>query len=124
MIEKEKLIYRCRLYNGIGVYKALKILPGRVFSCMQLSDEMGLSKSRGSRVIDKLIDNGYVKEAVHSDDKRVFNVTLSQKGLNAIKKINSVMNECELAILKNIPESELKVFTQTLHKITEIVKPG
>jgi DNA-binding MarR family transcriptional regulator len=106
-------------------YKGLLALePGRVFSCMQLSDEMGLSKSRGSRVIDKLIDNGYVKEAIHSDDKRVFNVTLSQKGLNAIKKINSVMNECELAILKNIPESELKAFTQTLHKITEIVKPG
>lgn len=26
MIEKEKLIYRCHLHDGIGVYKALKIL--------------------------------------------------------------------------------------------------
>ncbi len=105
-------------YRGL-----LTIQPQQVVSCMQMSNDMGLSKSRGSRVIDKLIESGYLKEAKNDGDKRVFNVKLTPKGLNAIKKINNVMSECENAILKNIPPEELRTFTKTLHKISEIISP-
>ncbi|MEO8513747.1 MAG: MarR family winged helix-turn-helix transcriptional regulator [Ignavibacteria bacterium] len=105
-------------YRGL-----LSINPGVIASCMQMSNTMGLSKSRGSRVIDKLIDSGYLKEAKNDGDQRVFNVKLTAKGLNAIKKINSVMSDCESAILKNIPPGELQLFTKTLHRISEIISP-
>ncbi len=105
-------------YRGL-----LSINPGEVASCMQMSNTMGLSKSRGSRVIDKLIASGYLKEAKNDGDQRIFNVKLSPKGLIAIKKINSVMSDCENAILKNIPSGELKTFTKTLRKISEIISP-
>ena len=105
-------------YRGI-----LSMKPGEVISCMKLSKAMGLSKSRGSRVVDKLIDNGFLKEAKKNSDKRVFNVKLTGKGIKALIKINSIMQECESTILKNLPKSELKSFTHTLHKISEIVKP-
>jgi len=103
-------------YRGL-----ISIQPGEIVSCMQLSGDMGLSKSRGSRVIDKLIENGYLKEAKSGGDKRVYNVTLSAKGLNAVKKINRLMGECESAILKNVPKDELSTFTKTLHKISGIL---
>lgn len=103
-------------YRGL-----LSINPGEIKSCMQMSNMMGLSKSRGSRVIDKLIDNGYLKEAKSEDDKRVYNVMLTAKGQNAIKRINAVMNECEKSILKNVPNDELIYFTKTLKKITKLV---
>ncbi len=103
-------------YHGL-----LSINPGEVVSCMQMSNSMGLSKSRGSRVIDKLIASGYLKEAKNDGDKRIFNVKLTSKGVNALKKINSVMSDCENAILKNVPSAELKTFTRTLHKISEII---
>jgi DNA-binding MarR family transcriptional regulator len=103
-------------YRGL-----LSIQPGEIVSCMQLSGDMGLSKSRGSRVIDKLIANGYLKEAKSGGDKRVFNVKLTAKGINAIKRINRVMSECENIILKNIPSGELKTFTKTLHRISSII---
>lgn len=106
-------------YRGL-----LSIKPGEIKSCLQLAELMGLSKSRGSRVIDKLIEHGYLKEAKRDKDKRVYNVTLTQKGQNAIKKINSIMNECERSILKNVPAEELQNFTKTLHKISEIIKPA
>lgn len=113
---REKLKLSPSEYIGL-----LSISPGDVVNCMQFSRSMGLSKSRGSRVIDKLIENGYLKEAKSGGDKRVFNVTLSAKGLNAIKKINRLMGECESAILKNVPKDELSSFTRTLHKITGIL---
>jgi MarR family transcriptional regulator, organic hydroperoxide resistance regulator len=103
-------------------YRGLtSIQPGEIVSCMQLSGDMGLSKSRGSRVIDKLIENGYLKEAKNGSDKRVFNVTLSLKGINAVKKINRLMGECESAILKNVPKDELSTFIKTLNKISNIL---
>lgn len=103
-------------YHGL-----LSINPGEVVSCMQMSNSMGLSKSRGSRVIDRLIDNGYLKEAVSGGDKRIFNIELTAKGITAIKRINRVMSECENIILKNIPSGELKTFTKTLHRISGII---
>jgi DNA-binding MarR family transcriptional regulator len=106
-------------YRGL-----LSISPGEIKSCMQMSNMMGLSKSRGSRVIDKLIEHGYLTEAEADSDKRVYNVKLTLKGQNAIKRINAVMSECERAILKNVPAEELQKFTKTLHKISEIVKPA
>lgn len=105
-------------YRGI-----LSMQPGKIVSCMQLSNAMGLSKSRGSRVVDKLIASGYLKEAKKVVDKRVFNIMLTRAGAIALKEINILMKECETAILKNVPKPELKTFTRTLHKISEIVKP-
>ncbi len=105
-------------YRGL-----LSINPGEIVSCMQMSNTMGLSKSRGSRVIDKLIESGFLKEAENDGDRRVFNVKLTTKGINAIKRINLEMGECEKAILKAIPSGELHTFTKTLHKISEIISP-
>ena len=115
---REKLKLSPAEYRGI-----LSLQPGKIVSCMRLSSAMGLSKSRGSRVVDKLIKNGYLKEAKKEDDKRVFNVKLTRSGEKALKEITILMKECESAILKNVPKSELKTFTQTLHKISEIVRP-
>jgi DNA-binding MarR family transcriptional regulator len=115
---REKLGLSPAEYRGI-----LSLQPGKAVSCMSLSIAMGLSKSRGSRVIDKLIKNGYLKEAKKEVDKRVFNVKLTRSGEKALKEISIVMKECESAILKNVPKNELKTFTETLHKISEIVKP-
>ena len=115
---REKLDISPAEYRGI-----LSLRPGKVVSCMQLSNAMGLSKSRGSRVVDKLIASGYLKEAKKVDDKRVFNIMLTKAGEKALREINILMKECETAILKNVPKAELKSFTHTLHKISEIVKP-
>ncbi len=121
LIKEERIINELKLspseYRGL-----LSVNPGEVVSCMQISNTMGLSKSRGSRVIDKLIDNGFLKEAKIQGDKRVFNVKLTLKGISAVKNINSIMKECENAILKNISSAELAAFTKTLHKISEILR--
>lgn len=115
---REKLKLSPAEYRGL-----LSIQPGQVVSCMQLSGEMGLSKSRGSRVVDKLISGGYLKEVKNEGDKRVFNITLTKSGERALKEINGIMSECETTILKNVPKPELNSFTRTLHKISEILKP-
>lgn len=84
-----------------------------------LSRKMGLSVSRGSRVIDKLIENGYLKYSRNSEDKRAITVSLTDKGISIQRKINQIFDECEKSILKKMSSEEIEVFRNSLSKIGE-----
>jgi DNA-binding MarR family transcriptional regulator len=103
-------------YRGI-----LSIVPGSEVPCNILSRKMGLSVSRGSRVIDKLINNGYLSEIKSKLDQRVTNVTLTLKGIKIQRKIHNLLEDCEQMILKNMTTAELEAFTASLTKISDIL---
>jgi len=120
MAKEKKIIIELGLspaeYRGI-----LSIVPGSEIPCNILSRKMGLSVSRGSRVIDKLINNGYLKEKHSKTDQRVINVELSAKGIKTQRKIQNMLEDCEQKILKNMSEKELESFTASLGKISDIL---
>jgi DNA-binding MarR family transcriptional regulator len=82
---------------------------------------MGLSISRGSRAVDKLLRNGYLKEVKNSEDKRVLNITLADKGIKVREKIYNDLEECEQKIIKNVKKSERDELIIALQKITQIL---
>lgn len=82
-----------------------------------LSRKMGLSVSRGSRVIDKMIENGYLKYSRSSEDKRAITVSLTDKGINVQRRINQIFDECEKSILKKMSSEEIEIFKNSLSKI-------
>ncbi len=120
MAKEEKIIKELNLspaeYRGI-----LSIVPGSEIPCNILSRKMGLSVSRGSRVIDKLINNRYLKEIKSKSDLRVTNVELTLKGIKTQRKIHNLLEDCEQTILKNMTENELEAFTASLTKISDIL---
>jgi len=120
MAKEEKIIKELGLspaeYRGI-----LSIVPGSEIPCNILSRKMGLSVSRGSRVIDKLINNGYLKEFRSKSDQRVTNLELTLKGIKTQRKIHNLLEDCEQTILKNMTEHELEAFTASLTKISDIL---
>ena len=99
----------------------LTLEPGTIVPCKILSKKMGLSISRGSRAVEKLLKNGYLKEVKNSKDKRILNITLADKGLKVREKIYNSLEECEQKILKNIKKSEREHLMFSIHKITEIL---
>lgn len=120
LAKEEKIIMELNLspaeYRGI-----LAIVPGSEVPCNILSKKMGLSISRGSRVIDKLINNGYLNEVKSILDQRVTNVVLTQKGIKTQRKIHNLLEDCEQTILKNMSTPELEAFTSSLKKISDIL---
>jgi DNA-binding MarR family transcriptional regulator len=120
LAKEEKIINELNLspaeYRGI-----LAIVPGSEVPCNILSKKMGLSISRGSRVIDKLINNGYLSEIKSNKDQRVTNVILTSKGIKIQRKIHNLLEDCEQTILKNMSTPELEAFTASLKKISEIL---
>lgn len=89
-------------------------IPGNI-----LSRKMGLSVSRGSRVIDKLYNSGYLKLNQDEADKRVVTVSLSEKGINVQRRIYQMLDECEKSLMKKMTEEELNSFRNTLIKISD-----
>ena len=99
----------------------LAMTPKSITPCSTLSKKMGLSISRGSRVIEKLLKNGYLKEEKSRDDRRVLNVQLAKKGIKTREKISDMLNECEQTILKKMSKSELENLVRYLVKINDVL---
>lgn len=82
---------------------------------------MGLSVSRGSRVIKKLLENRYIKENLNSDDNRMISVSLTQKGIKIQNKIHNMLDDCEKKILSRMSNKELKEFEKSINRISDIL---
>ena len=66
-------------------YGCIKVFPkGDVIGAGALSQLMGLSPSRGSRIIEKLVQHGYVERRPHPMDRRATDLVLSANG-HAVK---------------------------------------
>lgn len=113
-IQKEYLLSPAE-YNGL-----LSVSPEGVYSCNQLSIKMGLSVSRSSRVLEKLIRNGYLKEVKNKEDRRILKIKLTEKGINTREKINKRLDECEKDIISKFHKSELNLLEDALNKLSDI----
>ena len=104
-------------YRGI-----LSINQGEIVKGSELSEKMGLSVSRGSRVIEKLTQKGYLKRTGNSDDRRCLTITLADKGTKVKIKIDRMLEQCEQELQSKIPKSEIKSFINSLDKLTSILE--
>lgn len=113
-IRKEYLLSPAE-YNGL-----LSVEPDGIYSCNELSKKLGLSISRSSRVLERLIKNGYFKGVNFKEDRRVQKVTLTEKGKTIQKKIYRKLDECEKEIIGKLQKSELNLLENTLNKLSDI----
>jgi DNA-binding MarR family transcriptional regulator len=104
-------------FRGILSIKEDESIP-----CNILSHAMGLSVSRGSRVINKMLVSGYLSENRTADDKRVVNVKLTAKGTKTRKLILKELKDCENIIFKNLSKTEMNSLHNSLAKITGILQ--
>ena len=104
-------------YRGI-----LSINQGEAVKGIELSEKMGLSISRGSRVIEKLTKKGYLKRTGNSNDRRCLTIALADKGLKVKNKIDKMLDQCEQEFESRIPKSEIKSFINSLDKLTAILQ--
>ena len=80
---------------------------GEKISCNALSQRMRLSVSRVSRIIDKLVNKGYLLRHIDSKDRRAINIYLSPKGIRCRKSIEELKDICEKKIIAKIDRKKL-----------------
>jgi MarR family transcriptional regulator, organic hydroperoxide resistance regulator len=88
-------------------------------SSPELAKNMGLSFSRISRVVDKLVVNGYLDRNTDSKDRRAITLCLTPKGKMIRNKIDEVRNDCESRLIGAISSAEIEQFREIISKIVK-----
>ena len=86
-------------------------------SSPELAKNMGLSLSRISRIVDKLVINGYLDRNADTTDRRAIKLCLTPKGKSIRNKIDKSRNECEERLLEIIPSEDITRFEQIFSQI-------
>ena len=89
----------------------------QVISSPELARNMGLSPSRVSRVVEKLVVDGYLDRNIDNTDRRAITLCLTGKGKIVREKIDQVKTECETRLLEVIPSEEVEQFRSIISRI-------
>lgn len=100
-------------------YNVLRILRGQQGKPANLStlNERMISKmSNTTRLVDKLMNKGYVNRIVCPANRRKVEITITKKGLQALSEMDEVLNKTEHELLANFTDKELEKLNILLNK--------
>ena len=101
-------------------FNILRILrgAGQPLSTLQIRQRMLDKMSDTSRIVDRLIVKGFVKKNVSKVDKRLVDVSITEKGKKLLAKLDTHQDEMD-AVLSNLSETEAKALNKLLDKIRQ-----
>lgn len=100
-------------------YNILRILRGSFpepLSTLQIRERMLDKMSDTSRIVDRLVVKGLVKKVVCVKDKRLVDVTITEKGQKLLRSLDSSANQLE-ETMKHLTEKESEMLSSLLDKI-------
>ena len=100
-------------------FNILRILRGshpQPLSTLQIRERMLDKMSDTSRIVDRLILKNLVSKKICAGDKRLVDVTITDKGRRLLEKLDRRNEEMD-EIIKELSNSELKTLNKLLDKI-------
>jgi DNA-binding MarR family transcriptional regulator len=117
MNEKTKMILdRCDITSQ--QFNILRILrgAGEPLSTLQIRQRMLDKMSDSSRIVDRMVKKGLVKKVVCKSDKRLVDITITDKGTSMLQELDQYEHEMD-GILKNLSQAEAETLNALLDKI-------
>jgi DNA-binding MarR family transcriptional regulator len=117
MTEKLKVFFE-RADLTMQQFNILRILRGsdKPLSTLEIRGRMLDKMSDTSRIVDRLIVKGLAKKVVCKTDKRLVDVTITEKGKKVLEKLDRYQEELD-EILGGITMAEAKTLNKLLDKI-------
>jgi DNA-binding MarR family transcriptional regulator len=117
MNEKMKAVFDKEKITG-QQFNILRILrgAGKPISTLQIRQRMLDKMSDTSRIVDRLIVKGLVKKNTCPEDKRLVDVSITDKGKKLLEKMEVYDSEMD-AIFGNLNTTEAKTLNTLLDKI-------
>ena len=99
-------------------FNILRILrgAGQPLSTLQIRQRMLDKMSDTSRIVDRLIKKGLAKKVVCKSDRRLVDVTITDKGLKLLEKLDDAQHALD-GILQNLNDTDAKQLNKLLDKI-------
>lgn len=117
-LNREHMRMSCNLssaeYRGIMAYR-----PGLEMTCQEMSKVMELSPSRSSRVIDNLVQKGYMIRKISRSDRRSISITLSSKGKEIRDRIIKNRENLEDNLQNSFSEEEIETIKRSIKKLLD-----
>lgn len=88
-------------------------------SSPELAKNMGLSLSRISRVIEKLVVDGYVDRNIDKTDRRAITLCLTESGKRIREEIDKNRQDCEARLLNVLQKPEVEKFREIIGKMIQ-----
>lgn len=106
-------------------YNILRILRGahpHPLSTLQIRERMLDKMSDTSRIVDRLIVKGFVQKSTCPKDKRLVDVTITEKGQAILKRLDDTAAEMD-AVMANLSDEEAEQLSLLLDKVRLTIKP-
>jgi DNA-binding MarR family transcriptional regulator len=105
-------------------YNILRILRGSEvpLSTLQIRERMLDKMSDTSRIVDRLIVKNLVQKSACKADKRLVDITLTEKGIQLVNKLDEYNDHIDAA-LKGVSEAEANTMNQILDKLRNASNP-
>ena len=99
-------------------FNILRILrgAGAPLSTLQIRQRMLDKMSDTSRIVDRLLAKGLVKKVVCKSDKRLVDVSITDKGKKLLEKTDKYEPEMD-ALISSLTEAEAKTLNKLLDKL-------
>ena len=108
-----------KLNIGAGQYLfLLHLYKYRGATQEELTEMLKVDKATTTRAIKKLEDNGYVIRDKRKEDKRAYNVILTEKALDIEPKFFEVLDEWKEKLKEILTEEEENTLLKLLKKIS------
>jgi DNA-binding MarR family transcriptional regulator len=106
---------RLNLKLSPAEYRALRALaPTEGISCQDFARRLRLSFSRSSRVIDRMVERGFLVRSDCDADRRCKSLTLTPQGLHLHQRIRASIQELETKLLKKYSRSRITALKKEL----------
>jgi DNA-binding MarR family transcriptional regulator len=100
---QEQLGLSAAEFHGLMVLDGRQAVLGGEFA-----ERMGLSPSRGSRVLNKLVTDGLVKAVLGAKDRRSISISLTDRGTRMKRQITEHMKACESRICGKLNRADVE----------------
>jgi DNA-binding MarR family transcriptional regulator len=100
-------------------YNILRILRGSApdpLSTLRIRERMLDKMSDTSRIVDRMVTKGLVKKVVCTKDKRLVDVTITEKGQKLLKRLDLEQDHME-EIMQTLSEEDAAILSNLLDKL-------
>lgn len=101
-------------------YNVLRILRGqngKAINLLSVQERMIQKMSNATRLVEKLRKKGLVEREVCEQNRRQVDISITDKGLKLLEKIDIEIKEFESTLFKNIDEKDAQTIGDLLDKL-------
>lgn len=87
----------------------------------KIGEKLIIAKAQMTYLIDRLVELGLVKRELGSEDRRTFDLTLTEKGHRLLEEQDNLVIHAVLENMSSLSDEELETLSSSLHKLRDIL---